>query len=213
MSARVDSAPRTRRTRAMPVRWSLVVATVLVLAAIVGLRKSEPGFDDKLAPFVLEGGLQQRVEARHFAVTAKRIKLARAYLTAPPLFSDAPVRVVADGVWLSVLVDVEPLREPGFVSAWLRTRDGREFAAAPGDRPQVRGLNFGSQQLATGLVGSGAYFFDVPPDALEGATLRFFWGLSQPPDMDHVIDIDLGLDANAAAKLRAGTQPEIDLVL
>lgn len=213
MSARVDSVPRRRRMRGMPVKWSLVVATVLVLAAIVWLRRSEPGFDDKLAPFVLEGRMQQRVEARDFAVAAKRIKLARAYLTAPPLFASEPVRVAADGVWLSVLVDVEPLREPGYVSAWLHARDGRTFLAAPGDRPQVRGLNFGGQSLATGLVASGAYFFDVPPEALEGATLRFFWGSAQPPDMDHVIDIDLGLDAAAAAKLRADTQAEIDLVL
>lgn len=196
----------------LPVRWSLVVASVLVLVAIVWLRKSEPSFADKLAPFVLEGRIDQRVEARNFAVRAKRLKLARAYLTEGALFSDNPRRVVADGTWMSVLVEVEALQEPGFISAWLRTRDGRTFIAAPGDRPKVRGINFGGQQLATGLAASGAYFFDVPADALEGARLVFFWGLSDPGDMDHVIEIDPGLDAATVRKLRAATQPSINLV-
>lgn len=196
----------------LPIRWSLVVASVLVLVAIVWLRRSEPSFEEKLAPFMREGRLEQRVEARNFAVQVKRLKLAQAYLTEGPGFDRTPHRAAADGIWLSALVDVQPLQEPGFISAWLRTTDGREFIAAPNDRPKVDGLNFGEQQLATGLIASGAYFFDVPAEALQGAHLLFFWGLSQPGDMDHVIDIDLQLDPAAVRKLRAEAVPVIDLV-
>lgn len=195
----------------LPIRWSLVVASVLVLVAIVWLRRSEPSFADKLAPFMLEGRIEQRVEARNFAVRVKRLKLAEAYLTAGALFDRTPRRVAGDGIWMSALVEVQPLQEPGYVSAWLRTADGREYLAAPRDRPKVNGLNLGEQQLATGLVASGAYFFDVPVEALQGAHLLFFWGLSNPGDMDHMIDIDLQLDQEAVRKLRAEALPVIDL--
>lgn len=195
----------------LPVRWSLLVASVLVLVAIVWLRRSEPSFADKLAPFVLEGRVEQRVEARNFAVRVKRIKLAQAYLTEGTGIDRAPRRVAGDGIWMSALVEVEPLQEPGYISAWLRTADGREFMAAPRDRPRVDGLNLGELQLASGLRASGAYFFDVPAEALQGAHLLFFWGMSDPGDMDHVIDIDLQLDPGAVRKLRAEALPVIDL--
>lgn len=200
-----------RSVPAMPIRWSLVLASVLVLAAIVWLRRSEPSFADKLAPFVLEGRVEQRVEARNFAVRVKRIKLAEAYLTKGAVFDRTPRRVAGDGIWMSALVEVEPLQEPGYISAWLRTADGHQFIAAPRDRPRVDGLNLGEQQLASGLLASGAYFFDVPVEALQGAHLLFFWGLSNPGDMDHVVDIDLQLDAGAVRKLRAEALPVIDL--
>lgn len=211
MMSELSPVKAATRPRRLPVRWSLVAAAVLVLAAIVGLRKAEPGFDEKLAPFVLQGRVEQRVEARNFAVRVKRLKLTGAYLTKAGLFDAAPRRVRADGVWLSALVEAEPLLEPGYISAWLRTPDGRDYLAAAEDRPKVDGINFGRQQLATGLTGTGAYFFDVPPEALQGAHLLFFWGLSKPGDMDHVIDIDLGLDAAAVRKLRAAAPPVIDL--
>jgi hypothetical protein len=127
----------------LPIRWSLVAASVLVLVAIVWLRRSEPSFADKLAPFVLDGRLEQRVEARNFAVKVKRIKLAEAYLTEGGEFDSTPRRVASDGIWMSALVEVEPLQEPGYISAWLRTADGREFLAAPHDRPKVKGVNLG----------------------------------------------------------------------
>jgi hypothetical protein len=200
------------RARHLPIRWGLLAASVLVLAAIVWLRGQEPSFEDKLAPFVLSGATGQRVEARNFAVRVKRLKLAQAYRTPGAGFDSAPVQAGADGVWLSVLVDVEPTREPGYVSAWLRAADGRTFLAASGDRPRVGNLNFANVQLATGLVGQGAYFFDLPEDALPGARLRFFWGLSKPGDMDHLVEIDPGLDAAAVRALREGAQPVIDLV-
>jgi hypothetical protein len=195
----------------LPIRWSLVAASVLVLVAIVWLRRSEPSFADKLAPFVLDGRLEQRVEARNFAVKVKRIKLAEAYLTEGVGFDRTPRRVAGDGIWMSALVEVEPLQEPGYISAWLRTADGREFLAAPHDRPKVKGVNLGEQELASGLRASGAYFFDIPVEALQGAHLLFFWGLSNPGDMDHVVDIDLQLDAEALRKLRANAVPVIDL--
>lgn len=198
--------------RHLPIRWGLLAASVVVLAAIVWLRRHEPGFDDKLAPFVLPGAMEQRVEARNFAVRVKRLKLAHAYRTRGAGFDSAPVQARADGVWLSALVEVEPTREPGFVSAWLRAADGRTFVAATGDRPRVGTLNFANVQLATGLVGTGGYFFDVPEDALPGARLLFFWGLSNPADMDHLVEIDPGLDAAAVRKLRDEAQAVIDLV-
>ena len=198
--------------RPLPIHWGLLVASVLVLAAIYWLRTHEPSFEDKLAPMVVSGGLDERVQARNFAVRVKKLKLARAYLVPAKGYGDPPVQARPDGVWLSVLGEVTPLQEPGFVSAWLRAADGRTFVASSGDRPRVRSLNLATVQLVTGLAAGGAYFFDIPEDALPGARLQFFWGLSNPGDMDHLIEIDPGLDAAAVRRLRDESVPELNLV-
>lgn len=203
------AAPRQRHLR---LHWSLLAATVLTLMAIVALRRAEPDYERKIAPLPVPGKVGERVVARNFAITLKRARLARAYLTKPKLFEDQPHRVLPDGVWMSALVEVEALREPGAISARLRTRDGLYYQLSGGDRPDVDAVNLVSKRLTPGLRVTGAYFFDVPPDRLEGAQLEFFWsGLPIPPGMDHRVDIDLGLDAAATRALLADAKPEIDL--
>lgn len=199
------AAPPFRR------RLPLLVAAVLVLAAVVWLRRAEPDYDAKVAPIVLPGAVGQRVQARNFAVEVKKAKLAHAYLTKAGLFDAAPRTVASDGIWMSLLVEAEPLDEPGFISAQLRTRDGLIYRASDHGRPELGGSNFNGQELLTGLRGTGAYFFDVPPDRLEGAHAQFYWGNVTPGQMDHLIDIDLGLDAAATRKLLAGAPPTLDL--
>ena len=198
--------------RHLRVRWSLLVATVLALMAIVALRRAEPDYERKIAPLPVHGKVDQRVVSRSFAITLKRARLARTYLTKPKLFAEAPRRVVPDGIWMSALVEVEALREPGTISARLRTRDGLYYDLSGSDRPDVDAVNLAGKRLVPGLRVTGAYFFDVPPDQLQGAQMEFFWsGLPIPPGMDHRVDIDLGLDATGTRKLLAEARPEIDL--
>jgi hypothetical protein len=213
MSAGVANAGGTRPRRRRPVRWSLVIATLAVLAAIVLLRKAEPGYERKIAPIPVHGRTGVSVAARNFAVTVKRVKLARGYRVAPGLFETAPRTLKPDGIWMSALMEVEALSAPGTVNAQLRTRDGLVYVASGPDRPDVDEFNLSQKQLATALPATGAYFFDVPPDRLEGARLQFHWGAigGYPEGLDHLVDIDLGLDAAAIRRLRAEAQPVIDL--
>ncbi|RYZ72390.1 MAG: hypothetical protein EOP91_08265 [Lysobacteraceae bacterium] len=201
---------RLAKTR-MPIRWSLVAATLAALALIVVLRKNQPSYEEKVAPLTVAGAIGAPVTARNFEVTVKRVKLARAYRI-DGRYSNDPSQVVrADGVWLSALIEATATREAGFLSAQLRTRDGRLYAASGGDRPRLDGVNLAETSLATGIAASGAYFFDVPEARLEGATLQFYWGLGAPPGLDHLLDIDLGLDARALAELREQAVPELDM--
>ena len=197
--------------RALPVHWGLVFATVASLAAIVALRSQQPSFDQKTAPMPVAGTAGTRVEARNFNVKVNKVKLARAYLVDGRSRDAPPREVVADGIWVSALVDVEASRENGFVSAQLRARDGRTYRAAPNERPDLKGFNLSETYLVAGLPASGAYFFDVPPDALEGARLQFYSGTLAPAQLDHLADVDLGLDAAKVETMRADAAPMIDL--
>lgn len=209
MTAGDATATVRPRRRHLPIRWSLVLATIAVLATIVALRKAEPSYEDKIAPIPVHGRVGERIVARNFAVTLKRAKLARAYQVAPKPPGRTPRIVRPDGIWMSALVEVEALAEPGAINAQLRTRDGLFYVASPSERPDIGGSNLRGRMLATGLPGTGGYFFDVAPDRLEGAHLQFFWnGLGGMPEgLDHIVDIDLGLDAAATRKLLADAKP------
>lgn len=198
-------------SRAMPVHWGLVVATAASLAAIVALRSQQPSFDQKTAPMPVAGTAGAPVQARNFNVKVNKVKLARAYLVDGRSRDAAPREVVADGIWVSALVDVEASLENGFVGAQLRTRDGRTYRAAPNERPDLKGFNLSETYLVAGLPASGAYFFDVPPDALKGARLQFYSGSVAPAQLDHLADVDLGLDAAKVDAMRADAAPMIDL--
>ncbi|VXB59134.1 conserved hypothetical protein [Luteimonas sp. 9C] len=195
----------------MPVRWGLIAAALVSLILITGLRRQAPSMDDRTAPMRLDGAAGHTVEARNFSVKVGKLKLAQAYLL-DPRTSDGPPRTLkADGIWMSALVDVEVTQASGFVGAQLRARDGRVYRAAPAGRPDLGGFNLTDMYLVTGLPASGAYFFDVPVAALEGAHLQFYSGNGAPAQLDHLVDIDLRLDAAQVAALRDAAAPTLDL--
>ncbi len=197
--------------RALPVQWGLVAATLVSLVLIVVLRRQQPSFEERTAPMPLAGAIGHRVDARNFSVTVKKVKLAQAYLVDPRSVGDAPREVKADGIWLSALADVEVTQANGYIGAQLRARDGRRFRAAPNERPDLKGFNLTDTYLVAGLPASGAYFFDVPRDALPGATLQFYSGNGAPAQLDHLVDVDLGLAPPAVASLLAAAVPSLDL--
>ena len=159
----------------------------------------------------VNGAIDQQVKARNFSVKVKKVKLAHAYLI-DGRSSDEPGREVhADGIWVSALADVEALQANGFISAQLRTRDGRVYRAASNERPRLKDFNLNETYLVAGLPASGAYFFDVPLKGLEGATLQFYSGALAPPQLDHLVDIDVGLDAKKVKALLAEASPMLDL--
>lgn len=212
MSAPADT-PAPARARRLPVRWSLLIATPLVLAAIVFLQRAEPDYEARIAPIPVHGRVGERVQARSFTVLLKRTKLAGAYKVKPGALDDAPRVMRPHGIWMSALVEVEALSEPGVVNARVRTRDGLLYQASPATRPDIGGMALESQGIAPGLTVTGAYFFDLPRDRLEGAHMEFYWGgIGRiPTGLDHVVDIDLGLDAATVRKLMDEAPPVLDL--
>jgi len=121
-------------SRAMRVRWGLVVATLLSLAVIVALRKHAPSLEEKTAPMRITGAAGQTLQARNFSIKVGKLKLVHAYLL-DPRTSDGPPRALeADGIWMSALAEVTVTQASGYVSAQLRTRDGRVYRAAPSAR-------------------------------------------------------------------------------
>lgn len=198
-------------SRSMPIRWGLVVAALVALSLIVGLRRQSPSMDDKTAPVRLAGEAGRVVEARNFSIDVGKLKLAHAYLLDPRIRDGAPRTLTADGIWMSALVEVEVTQANGFVGAQLRARDGRVYRAASAGRPDLGGFNLTDMYLVTGLPANGAYFFDVPVEALEGAHLQFYSGNGAPVQLDHLVDIDVGLDAAQVAALLDAATPMLDL--
>lgn len=200
-----------KTSAARRLRWRHAALVLLALALIVALRKAEPSYEQKLAPIVVHGSAGfERVEARNFAVDVRGFKLARAYLVAGPYHDPQPKRVSTSGVWLSVVADVEALQSPGQVDAYIRTRDGLRYRASR-DRPD-HDANLGARTLAPLLPERGAWFFELPPDRLQGAHLEVFWGvLGAPGRVDNVVDIDLGIDDARAQALLDEAPPLLDL--
>lgn len=200
------------------VAWPLVLAAVAVVCAIVWLRRHEPSYAERVAPVRVPGSLGARIEARNFAVTvsatvsATGLQAARA-LGAPGanLFSRERVRLRTPGIWLSVPAEVEALREPGMVSAQLRTPDGLVYRSSPDDRPKLATLNLASRFLAPGLPERGRWFFELPPDRLEGLRLQVYWGGLAPAQNDALVDVDLRIDAGRARALRSGAPLLVEL--
>lgn len=197
----------------LSIRWSLLLAVPLVLAAIVYLRKAEPDYETRIAPIPVHGRVGERIQARSFSVLVKRAKLAGAYQLAPGPSDSAPRVVRPHGIWMSALVEVESLSEPNAIVARLRTRDGLLYIASPSSRPDIGAMGLQARRIAPGLKVTGAYFFDVPRERLQGAHLEFYTGAvgSIPSGLDHIVDVDLGLDAAALDKLLAEAPPVLDL--
>ena len=191
-------------------RWPTVLLALAVLVAIVWLRRHEPSYSERVAPVRVAGEPGRRVQARNFAVRVDTAGLTVAKaLRGPPATSLAtePVMVRTPGVWLSVPARIEALREEGMVSALVRSRDGLVYKSGGSDRPKVPTLNLDDRFVAPGLPEQGRYFFELPPDRLQGARMLLYWGGLTPGRNDALVDIDLGIDADQARALlrQAGT--------
>jgi hypothetical protein len=190
--------------------WRSVLWLLFGIVAIVLLRKAQLSYEEKLAPLPMQGALKQRVSARDLVVAVDGFRLARSYRVAGNGSGDAQA-LRTPGVWMSVALKAEVLREPGPINARLRSRDGYYYQANGDDRPRVRGVNLSGVELAPGLPASGAFFFELPPEQVRGARLQIYRGSLTPGQMDGLVEIDLGTGAQTAEQLKTNTADEIDL--
>lgn len=202
MSARLRRLPR--------LRWRDLLWTLLALAAIVVLRKHQSTYEQRDAP-LLQQAPANVAEGRNFRVEVGATKVVHAYLV-DETYRGGPARTLrTPGVWMSVLAKVEATQEPGQLTAQLRTRDGRTYVASGADRPRLLAFNLSGRQLAPGLQEVGAWFFELPPDQVQGAHLQLFWGTALPAGGDSLVDVDLGLDPARARRMLDEAKPVLDL--
>ncbi len=211
---------------AMPARWRRMAASalVLLLAAVVvfWLRRHEPSYVERFAPIIVRSAPGSVAEARGFSVDipADAALESGRTLEVPGITgSTPPGQLPSNALWLSVPVRIEATLDSGRVTAFLRDRDGREYAAldkssAEPGRPFDHGgeggrmfeTNIAGQSLAPGFPATGRLYFEVPADRLEGLHARFHLGVVMTPN-DHLVDIDLGIDRRRADALRTDATP------
>ncbi|MGH8082525.1 MAG: hypothetical protein ACREP7_18260 [Lysobacter sp.] len=201
----------TARRRLPRWRWRDALWIVLALIAVVALRKGESTYEERDTPLVQPAKAPGTVAGRNFSVEVGKVKAARAYLLKGDYAHPEDYLLRTPGLWLSVLAKVEATDRPGYLGAQLRTRDGLVYVASSADRPKLKGINLRDRALSPALVESGAWFFEVPADKLEGAHLQLYWGSLLPVGGDSLVDVDLGIDAAAARKLTSEAKPVLDL--
>lgn len=170
---------------------ALIVIAALWLGSLVTSLLPDPQAVYE-APFVSTGGIGDTVTTRTVDVTVTGVRAG------PEVFNGLDVATTT-GAWL--VVDLtwtahEETTALNTLEARIQSPDGRTFGVL---LPASRGCG----QSQPGVAVSCSLPFEVAPDALEGAHLLI--PNSTVTSMDDVADIDLGLDAEAAAALAAST--------
>jgi hypothetical protein len=175
------SAPATPRWRAL--LWSLAA-----LALLLAMRESIPNYNGRMAPIVERGAPGEYVAGRRFALRVDAVESARVIR-----FARTPSAIEqrdTSGVWLIVQASAMATHEPQLIgSAALLTRDGRRYVHS-GRFPATPPL-LGARELQPGVASSGVFVFELPADAVAGATLVA--AANRIDLLDSELRIDLGL--------------------
>lgn len=168
----------------------LAATTVFVIAALAAGRAitdAVPTDSPKrgaAAPFVVEGRLGDPVDLRYATVTVRGVRPALGVEGITNLESTPGHFVVVD---LEVVARKEPLVLNGFS---LLANDGRRYDQ---DRRWLSG------EIPTGVPWFVTAVFEVPADAIEGATFALAKGAGWwEQRRDHVLHVDLDLDEREA---------------
>ncbi|MGE7472530.1 hypothetical protein ACQKLX_24055 [Bosea sp. NPDC003192] len=141
----------------------------LALAAIllVGMQRYTPGYAEITGPIPLKGDLGETLAGRTFAVRADKVLLAeklrfKAY--------GREVERNSGGVFALVIARLDAQRASVNVgsSIW-QSAQGARFVASP--RFQGAPRQLGTDRLEPGLPQRGLFIFEVPREAVAGATL------------------------------------------
>lgn len=160
-------------------------ALVLAAVLLVGMQRHTPGYAEITGPIPLKGDLGETLTGRGFAVRADNVLLAeklrfKAY--------GREVERDTGGVFALVIARLEA--QPASVnvgSAIWRSAQGARFVAS--SRFQGAPRLLGSDRLEPGLPQRGLFIFEVPREAVEGATLLV--AASRWPRLDTQVEIAL----------------------
>ncbi|TDC83602.1 hypothetical protein E1292_49830 [Nonomuraea deserti] len=198
----VAPARRGRRAGRRPANSSRLLSAVAGLAlagAAVLLQTMYLDEGEQSLPLTYVGDKGEDVDAKRFTVRVD------SYLTAKSITSVTDKTIGTDHLFLVVNASAKSSLKPYKLGQpVLMTEDGKKFSAT--DRVDS------SQTLSNVWVQpdiwvSGRYFFEVPASALPGA--RVVFGMPQAFIVESYqpeVEVDLGLDEEAARKLAASPQ-------
>ncbi|AQZ67057.1 unnamed protein product [[Actinomadura] parvosata subsp. kistnae] len=189
---------RERRRQSGGARALGAVAGVLLIAAAVWVQSHHMTDNEFSDALVYTGDKGEAVDARRFSLRLESLTTAKA-------IQSSTTTVETDELFLILTVKAKSAVKPYHLGQpVLETADGKKFDAT--DRvPSTVTLQ--QKWVQPDIWTSGRYFFEVPASALPGASVTFglpatFIVESYQPS----VEIDLGLDEEAAKKLAAAPQ-------
>lgn len=170
---------------------ALAVAAML----LAGMQRYTPGYAEITGPIPLRGDLGETLAGRGFTVRADKVLLAQKLR-----FKAYGREVERDtgGVFALVIARLEA--QPSSInvgSAIWRSAQGARFVASPRFQGAPRLL--GTDRLEPGLPRRGIFIFELPREAVAGATLLV--AASRWPRLDTQAEIALPATLGAAAPL------------
>jgi len=170
-------------------------ALMLAAVLLVGMQRYTPGYAEITGPIPLKGALGETLAGRGFTVRADKVLLAeklrfKAY--------GREVERDTGGVFALVIARLEAHPASTTVSGAIwRSAHGARFVASPRFQGAPRLL--GTDRLEPGLPQRGVFIFEMPREAVAGATLLV--AASRWPRLDTQAEIALTATPGAPAPL------------
>lgn len=169
---------------------ALVVGAVTAGCALVTFVPQERAVDE---PFIVEGEVGETLDLTYADLTVTEVRVADTLTSFSEAAAAGGTFIVVDATWRATQ------GETTFSGAEVTDRQGRRFW------PSQRGGCSLSASAQPGYAWRTTYCFDVPRDALEGATVRLARGgqIEEHADQrrDAAAVVDLGITASEADEL------------
>ncbi|WP_113702657.1 hypothetical protein [Nonomuraea lactucae] len=182
------------------------VLGLLLAGGAVGVQTLALSENDYKAPLTYVGHKGQVVDALRFTVRLDSFSTARAIQTS------STKTIETDQVFLVVRASAKSSLKPYHLAQpVLLDGEGRRFSAT--DRIDS-GLTLAAKWAQPGIWVAGPFFFEVPASALAGARVVFAPPASALPVEPYApeVEIDLGLDEEAARRLAGTPQAVYSLI-
>lgn len=165
-----------------------VLGFLAAVAILYGLQQTMPGYGEITRPIAVEGPIGERLVARDFALTVKKVSLAREIVV--EAFGKER-SYSTSGIWAVAEAVAEARQESVTVMAaeWLAP-NGARYAMTE-RLSSVPGL-LQDNRLEPGLPRKVLFVFEVPRDQAKGATLLVSRNAYIPLDSELNVSIDPG---------------------
>lgn len=174
---------------------ALVLGAVTAGCALVTYVPQDMSVD---APFLVEGEVGETLDLTYAELTVTEVRVADVLTSPAEAAAAAGTFVVVDATWRATQ------GETTFSGAEITDEQGRRFW------PSTRGGCSTSASAQPGYAWRATYCFDVPRDALEGATVRLARGDQTEEHAgqrrDAVAVVDLGITPGRADQLWEATE-------
>lgn len=170
--------------------WHAIAGVLIAAALLLAMRETTPNYDARVGPVIERGKPGEFVHGRRFAArvdavaTASRLRCARQ--------GDTPEQRDSSGIWLIVQASAMAAHEPTLIgSAAVMTRDGRRYDSS--GRLYTAPGQLTTRELQPGVASQGLLIFELPADAVAGASLVL--AANRLDRLDSELQIALGLDS------------------